>query len=56
MHDRWISMFGIESLSGNLHAAAIVGLVFSEALVLYAGYGVATGALASVVVNAIRGE
>jgi hypothetical protein len=49
-------MFGIESLSGNLHAAAIVGLVFSEALVLYAGYGAATYAVASVAMNAIRGE
>nr|WP_136715517.1 hypothetical protein [Halorientalis salina] len=32
-------MFGIESLSGNAQAAALVGIVLFEAIVLYVGYG-----------------
>lgn len=32
-------MFGIETLSGNAQAAALVGIVLFEAIVLYIGYG-----------------
>jgi hypothetical protein len=32
-------MFGIETLSGNARAAALVGVVLLEALLLYGGYG-----------------
>ena len=32
-------MFGIETLSGNTQAAALVGIVLFEAIVLYIGYG-----------------
>ena len=31
-------MFGIESLSGNAQAAALIGLVLVEAVVLHVGY------------------
>ena len=31
-------MFGIESLSGNAQAAALIGLVLAEAIVLHVGY------------------
>jgi len=32
-------MFGIETLSGNVQAAVLVGIVLVEAFVLYVGYG-----------------
>ncbi|MFD1648054.1 DUF7512 family protein [Haloarchaeobius litoreus] len=43
-------MLGIESLSGNALAAALVGIVLFEALALYVGYG----ALESLVGGAVR--
>ncbi len=43
-------MLGIESLSGNALAAALVGIVLFEALLLYVGYG----ALESLVGGAVR--
>lgn len=49
-------MFGIESLSGNAHAAAIVGLVLLEALVLYGGYGALVETVGSTVLSSIQGE
>jgi hypothetical protein len=33
-----VSMFGIETLSGNAQAAALIGLVLIEAVVLHVGY------------------
>ena len=35
-------MFGIESLSGNAQAAALIGLVLAEAIVLHVGYSMLT--------------
>lgn len=32
-------MLGLESMSGNALAAALIGLVLAEAIVLYVGYG-----------------
>jgi hypothetical protein len=32
-------MFGIETLSGNVQAVVLVGIVLVEAFVLYVGYG-----------------
>jgi hypothetical protein len=37
-------MFGIETLSASGQAAATVGLVLVESMVLYVGYGVVTRA------------
>ncbi|MEF8788531.1 MAG: hypothetical protein V5A61_00245 [Haloarculaceae archaeon] len=31
-------MFGIETLSGNAQAAALIGIVLVEAIVLHVGY------------------
>jgi len=31
-------MFGIETLSGTAHAAALIALVLAEAIVLHVGY------------------
>jgi hypothetical protein len=49
-------MFGIESLSGNAQAAALVGLVLVEAAILYVGYGALEGLVGSHVVRLLRGE
>jgi hypothetical protein len=49
-------MFGIESLSGNAQAAALVGLVLVEAALLYVGYGVLERLVGSYVVRLVRGE
>jgi hypothetical protein len=39
-------MFGIETLTGNAHAAALIGLVLVEAIVLHVGYSGLTRLLA----------
>jgi len=49
-------MFGIETLGGNAQAAALVGVVLVEAMVLYVGYGALTAALSPTVRKAIGGE
>ena len=49
-------MLGIESLTGNAQAAAIVGTVLGEAIVLYVGYGAVMAAAGSTVMDAIRGD
>ena len=49
-------MFGIETLSGTLQAVVLVGLVFSEALALYVGYGGLVRLVGPTVVNALGGE
>lgn len=49
-------MFGIETLSGNALAAALVGLVLVEAAVLYVGYGALEQLLGKHVVRLLRGE
>jgi hypothetical protein len=49
-------MFGIESLSGNAHAAAMVGLVLIEAIVLYVGYGAIERVAGKHLVGLLRGD
>ncbi|MFB6155918.1 MAG: hypothetical protein ABEJ22_08475 [Haloferacaceae archaeon] len=48
-------MFGLESLSGNVYAAAMVGVVLVEAMVLYVGYGGLTRAVGPTIKNAVGG-
>ena len=49
-------MFGVETLSGNALAAALVGLVLLEAAVLYVGYGALERLVGKHVVRLLRGE
>jgi hypothetical protein len=48
-------MLGLEGLSGNMLAAALIGLVLVEAIVLYVGYGILESALGKRVTDLIRG-
>ncbi|MFC7137620.1 DUF7512 family protein [Halobaculum litoreum] len=48
-------MFGLESLDGNALAAALIGLVLAEAIVLYVGYGLLESALSERLSELIRG-
>jgi hypothetical protein len=49
-------MIGIETLGGWGHAAAVIGIVLLEAVVLYVGYGVLETLLGSKIMAAIRGD
>ncbi|EJN58453.1 hypothetical protein SAMN04487950_0992 [Halogranum rubrum] len=49
-------MFGIEALSGSMQAVVLVGLVLSEAIALYVGYGGLVRLVGPTVVNALGGE
>ncbi|WP_171052304.1 hypothetical protein [Haloterrigena sp. H1] len=49
-------MFGIESLSGNAQAVALVGVVLLEAMILYVGYGGLEQVFGGYVVDLLRGE
>ncbi|WP_416839562.1 hypothetical protein [Haloferax sp. DFSO52] len=49
-------MLGIETLSGNSYAAALVGIVLVEAMVLYVGYGALESALGPSVMKYVGGE
>ena len=49
-------MFGIETLSGTPYAAAVVGLVLVEAMVLYVGYGGLIRIAGPSIQNAMRGR
>ncbi|SEO23885.1 hypothetical protein SAMN04487948_101270 [Halogranum amylolyticum] len=49
-------MFGIETLSGTAQAAALVGLVLVEAIVLYVGYGGLVRLVGPTVIDALGGE
>ncbi|SDG24568.1 DUF7512 family protein [Halorientalis regularis] len=49
-------MFGLDSLSGNPQAAAFIGIVLIEALVLYVGYGALEQAFGEYVVGLLRDE
>lgn len=49
-------MFGIETLTGSAHAAAIVGLVLFEAIVLYVGYGAIERLLGARLSSVLRGR
>jgi hypothetical protein len=49
-------MFGLENLSGNAYAAAMVGLVLVEAMILYVGYGGLTRAIGPAIKDAVGGN
>ncbi|MFB6077991.1 MAG: hypothetical protein ABEJ80_03315 [Halarchaeum sp.] len=49
-------MLGIESLGGSAAAAATVGAVLAEAMVLYVGYGALTRIVGSHALDALGGE
>jgi hypothetical protein len=49
-------MLGIESLSGNELAAALVGIVLLEALLLYVGYGALESLFGGAVRRVLAGE
>jgi hypothetical protein len=49
-------MFGIETLSGNAQAAALVGLVLVEAILLYVVYGGLEALLGPRLTAAIKGD
>lgn len=49
-------MFGLESLSGWTHAAAIIGIVLLEAIVLYVGYGALEDVLGPTITDMLRGN
>lgn len=49
-------MFGIETLTGDVQAVAIVGLVLLESVVLYVGYGALTSVAGATVLARVCGE
>ena len=49
-------MFGIGAVSGSAQAAATVGLVLAEAIVLYLGYGALSSTVGSTLLDALGGE
>jgi hypothetical protein len=49
-------MFGIETLTGSAQAAALVGLVLVEAMLLYVGYGALTRVLSPTIYRLIGDE
>ena len=49
-------MFGLESLSGWTQAAAIIGIVLLEAIVLYVAYGGLESLLGPTITDMIRGD
>lgn len=46
-------MFGIETLDGSAQAAALIGAVLVEAIVLYVGYGTIVSLVGPSVTEAI---
>lgn len=48
-------MLGLEQLTGNAQAAALVGLVLGEAIVLYVGYGLLESSLGERVTELVGG-
>lgn len=49
-------MFGLEALSSSVQAVATVGTVFTEAIVLYIGYGAVTQIASPVARDILGGE
>ncbi|WP_336359497.1 DUF7512 family protein [Haladaptatus sp. ZSTT2] len=49
-------MFGIETLPATVQAAATVGFVLSEALVLYVGYGTLTSLAGPTLNETVQGD
>ncbi|MFC7068721.1 DUF7512 family protein [Halobaculum lipolyticum] len=48
-------MLGLESMSGNALAAALIGLVLAESIVLYVGYGLLESTLGARLTDLIGG-
>lgn len=49
-------MFGIETLSGPTGAAALIGIVLVEAILLYVGYGVLERLFGPAITDVLRGD
>ncbi|WP_255195457.1 DUF7512 family protein [Halorarius litoreus] len=49
-------MFGLETLDGPSQAAALIGLVLAEAIVLYIGYGALERYLGPKLTALLRGD
>ncbi|WP_229122270.1 DUF7512 family protein [Halapricum desulfuricans] len=49
-------MFGIETLDGPAGAAALIGIVLLEAIVLYVGYGALEQLFGPRIARLLRGE
>jgi len=49
-------MFGIESVSGPMGAAIIIGVVLVEAILLYVGYGALEQVFGPTITKALRGD
>lgn len=49
-------MVGVEILTGHGQAVTTLGIVFVEAILLYAGYGLVAGVTVPVLEQAIVGE
>jgi hypothetical protein len=49
-------MFGIESVSGPMGAAVIIGFVLLEAILLYIGYGILERLFGPSITKVLRGE
>lgn len=49
-------MFGLETLTGTAQAAATVGLVLAEAIVLYVSYGAISSVAGAAVLDLVGGD
>jgi hypothetical protein len=49
-------VFGLETASGPVGAALLIGVVLVEAVVLYVGYGALERVLGPTITDAIRGD
>ena len=49
-------MLGIDSLSGNAQAGALIGIVLVEAFVLYVGYGLLESRLGPSIKRVLQGR
>ncbi|WP_435157459.1 DUF7512 family protein [Haladaptatus sp. DFWS20] len=49
-------MFGLETLSSSAHAVVTVGLVLTEAIALYVGYGAFSSVAGTTVLDMVGGE
>lgn len=56
MQKEMVVMFGLETLGGISRAAAVVGIVFAEAIALHVGYGALTQVVGPPVRNALRDD
>ena len=49
-------MFGLETASGPVGAALLIGIVLVEAVVLYIGYGALERVLGPAITDVLRGD